>query len=40
VDLLLAEIGATGGRRGPVERRIPVELRLRSTHGAAPTGER
>ena len=40
VDMLLAEIGATGGRGGPVERRIPVELRLRSTHGAAPAGER
>ena len=35
VEMLVAEIGTPRTRR-PVERRIPVELRLRGTHGPAP----
>lgn len=36
VEMLVAEIGMPRTSR-PVERRIPVELRLRGTHGPAPT---
>jgi DNA-binding LacI/PurR family transcriptional regulator len=37
VDMLLAEIGSSGTPcpHRPMERRIPVELRLRGTHGPA-----
>jgi LacI family transcriptional regulator len=40
VEMLLTEVGATRGPERLVERRIPVELRLRSTHGPAPSTAR
>ncbi len=40
VEMMLTQIntGEADGRHGPVERRIPVELLLRGTHGPAPEG--